>query len=79
MDVILSQKEREKEIATAESVPIMMHKMKFNVKIEYISLVAKGHSVKSTFPDMAKVVKREQSSSIAKANDSQMQWVMRLE
>ena len=75
----MSQKEREKEIATAESVHIMMHRQESNVKIEYISFVAKDHSVKNTFPDIAKVAKREQSSIIAKAIDSQMQWVMRLE
>ena len=75
----MNPKEREKEIATAESVPIMMHRLESNVQIEYISFVAKDHFVKNIFHDIAKAAKREQSSIIAKAIDSQMRWVMHLE
>ena len=75
----MSPKEREREIATAEYVPISMHVLESNVQIEYISLVVKDHSVRITFPDIAMVVKREQSSTISKAIDFQKEWVMPLE
>jgi len=56
-----------------------MHVLESNVQIEYISLVVKDHAVRITFPDIAMVVKREQSSTIAKAIDFQKEWVMPLE
>ena len=75
----MSPKGREREIATAEYVPISMHVLESNVLIEYISLVVNDHSVRNTFPGIAMVVKREQSSTIVKAIDFRKEWVMRLE
>ena len=75
----MSPKGREREIATAEYVPISMHVLESNVQIEYISLVVNDHSVLNTFPDIAMVVKRERSSTISKAIDFRREWVMRLE
>ena len=57
----MSPRGREREIAIAEYVPISMHILESNVRIEYISLVVNDHSVRNIFRDIAMVVKREQS------------------
>ena len=75
----MSPKGPEREIATAESVHTSMQKLESNVRIEYISLVVNDRFVRNTFLGIAMVVKRELSSTIAKAIDFRKEWVMRLE